>query len=241
MASGWTVNSLCATISREWHLLVSSIFVGCVSFVCCSTMQQLVSALVLSRLEYCNAVLSGLPSTTLDPWRRVLNAAVRLIASLGPRDHVTEQMKKLHWLPIKYRINFKLCLMMHTAVTGQCPQYIRDIVHPLSTLSGRNRPRAHASSTSPGQELLSVKELFPWLVHASETLFHKTLQTSQTEKLLTLRTSAAGIPTLCKLPYGVRSQYTGGSEVNAQRQKSVYRRHGMSTPGTRSWYTDFAF
>ena len=108
--------------------------------VCCSTMQRFVSALVFSRLDYCNAVLSGLPSTTLDPLRRVLNAAIRLVAAIGPRDHVTEQMKKLRWLPIKYRINFKLCLMMHAAVTGQCPQCIRDIVHPLSTLPGWNRP-----------------------------------------------------------------------------------------------------
>ena len=102
--------------------------------VCRSTMQQLVSALVLSRLDYCNAVLSELPSTTLDPLQRGLNAAVCLAAGVGPRDHVTEQMKELHWLPIKYRINFKLCLMMHVAVTDQCPQYISDIVHPLSTL-----------------------------------------------------------------------------------------------------------
>ena len=83
-------------------------------------------------------VLSGLPSTTLDSLRRVLNASVRLVAGLGPRDHVTEQMKELHWLPIK------LCLMMHAAVTGQCPQYIRDIVHPLSTLPGWNRLQAAA-------------------------------------------------------------------------------------------------
>ena len=90
-------------------------------------------------------MLSELSSTTLDPFRRVLNAAIRLVAGLGTRDHMTEQMKKLHWLPIKYRINFKLCLMMHAAVTDQCPQYIRDIVHPLSTLPGRNRLRAAAS------------------------------------------------------------------------------------------------
>ena len=113
--------------------------------VCCSTMQRLVSALVLSRLDYCNAVLSGLPSTTLDPLRRVLNAAIRLVAGLGPRDHVTEQIKTLHWLPIKYRINFKLCVMMHAAVTGQCLQYMPDIAHPLLILPGRNRLRGAAS------------------------------------------------------------------------------------------------
>ena len=84
-------------------------------------------------------MLSGLPSTILNPLSRVLNAAVSLVAGLGTRDHVTEKMKELHWLPIKYRINFKLCLMMHAAVTGQCQQYIRDIVHRLSALSGRKK------------------------------------------------------------------------------------------------------
>ena len=64
--------------------------------VCCYTMPRLVSVLILSRLDYCNAVLSELPSTTLDPLRRVLNAAVRHVVGLGPRDHVTEQMKELH-------------------------------------------------------------------------------------------------------------------------------------------------
>ena len=153
--------------------------------VCYSTMQRLVSALVLSRLDYCNAELSGFPSTTLDLLRRVLNAAIRFVAGLGPRDHVTDQMKKLHWLPIKYRINFKLCVMMHAAVTGQCPQYIRDIIHPLSTLPKRNRLRAAASGQFDISRTRTVfgERAFSLLVNESGTLFHKTLQTSQTEKL----------------------------------------------------------
>ena len=154
--------------------------------VCCSIMQQLVSALVLSRLNYCNAVLSGLPSTTLDPLRQVLNAAIHAVAGIGPRDLLTEQMKKLHWLPIKYRINFVISdyarrcdwsIARNTFVTLYilCQHYLNGI--------GYEQLRV-ASSTSTGQELFSVKELSSWLVHASRTLFHKTLQISQTEKLL---------------------------------------------------------
>ena len=113
--------------------------------MCSDLFQRLVSALVLSRLDYCNEVLSGFPSMTLDPLQRIFNAAVRLVAGLGPRDHVAEQMKELHWfLPIKYRINFT-CLIIRAAVAGQCPQYIRDIVHPLLTIPGRHRLRAAAS------------------------------------------------------------------------------------------------
>ena len=44
--------------------------------------QQLVSAFVLSRLDYCNAVLAGLPDATLAPLQRVLNASARLILGL---------------------------------------------------------------------------------------------------------------------------------------------------------------
>ena len=46
---------------------------------------RLVSALVLSRLDYCNAVLTGLPASTLAPLRRVLHAAARVVLELRPR------------------------------------------------------------------------------------------------------------------------------------------------------------
>jgi hypothetical protein len=49
---------------------------------------QLVVALVFSRLDYCNAVLAGLPVTTLAPLQRVLHATARLVNGLRPRDHI---------------------------------------------------------------------------------------------------------------------------------------------------------
>ena len=50
---------------------------------------RLVPALIISRLDYCNAILANLPASTLAPLQRVLNAAARLVMNLGPRDHVT--------------------------------------------------------------------------------------------------------------------------------------------------------
>ena len=107
-------------------------------------MQRLVSAFVLSRLDYCNAVLADLPSSSLAPLQRVLYAVVRLVG-LGPRDHTTRTMMELHWLPIEHRIKFTLCLIMHAAVSGQCPDLIRGAVTTLAMLPGRNMLRAAAN------------------------------------------------------------------------------------------------
>ena len=84
-----------------------------------SSMQRLVSALIISRVGCCNSVLYGLSAVTLASLQRVLHAAVRLVANLGYRDHVTPVMKELHWLPIAYRIRYKLFLMMHAAVNNR--------------------------------------------------------------------------------------------------------------------------
>ena len=61
--------------------------------------QRLVSALVLSRIDYCNVALVGLPASSLAPLQRVINAAARFVANLRPRDHVSHVLRELHWLP----------------------------------------------------------------------------------------------------------------------------------------------
>ena len=121
-----------------------------------STMQRLVSAFILSRIDYCN-VLAGLPAVTLRPLQRVMHAAVRLVANLGWRDSVTEAMQTLHWLPIVFRVRYKLCVMMHASVGGNAPEYINNVLVPTSTLSGRSTLR---SFTSGGYEVPRVRTEF---------------------------------------------------------------------------------
>ena len=85
---------------------------------------RLVSALVLSRIDYCNVIFAGLPATTLAPLRRVMNAAIRFVAGLRLRDHVSSAQRDLHWLPTEQRIVYKLCVMMHAVHIGNAPKYI---------------------------------------------------------------------------------------------------------------------
>ena len=148
-------------------------------------MQRFVSAFLLSRLlDYDNAVLAGLSSSILNPLRWILNAAVHLVAGLTSHDHVIDYMMELHWLPIRQRISFKLCLMMHVAVSGQCPSYIHVTITPLSNLPGRNRLHVAATSKFDVSRTVLGDNHSPWLAHASETLFHQILVTLTTERLL---------------------------------------------------------
>lgn len=63
---------------------------------------------------------------------------------LSPRDHVHSALKQLHWLPVVYRIKYKLSLMMYLIHTDQCPVYLRQSVSPVSNVSARRRLRSAA-------------------------------------------------------------------------------------------------
>lgn len=106
---------------------------------------QLISVFVLSRLDYCNSVLAGLPHSTIRPLQRVLNAAARLVVGLRMHDHVTPTLQQLHWLPIEFRIQYKLCLLMHLIHSNKAPQYLQDIV---STTSRSTRPGLRSGNTA---------------------------------------------------------------------------------------------
>jgi len=82
-------------------------------------MKQLASAFILSRLDYCNSTLAGVPTSTIATLQRV---QMRTLLNLHPRDSIiSDGLCQLHWLPIESRIQFKVCLIMHLIHTGRCP------------------------------------------------------------------------------------------------------------------------
>jgi len=97
---------------------------------------KLVPAFVISWLDYGNAVLAGLPQSTIAPLQRALNAAARLVLGLRPRDHVTAALIDLHWLPVAARVEYKLCTLVYQSDTGigNAPTYITDMLQPVSDL-----------------------------------------------------------------------------------------------------------
>ena len=102
--------------------------------------QCLTSAFILSSVDYCNSVLTGLPTSTLAPLQRVVNAAAHFVAGAVSHTHVCGLMKSLHWLPIAYRFCFKLSV--HGVHNGTSPSYLTNTTTPISSLPGHRQLRS---------------------------------------------------------------------------------------------------
>lgn len=106
------------------------------------SLKTIVQALVLSRLDYCNAVLAGLPAATLRLYTSVLHSAARLVAHASRRDHISPILRQLSWLPISSRIIFKLCLIIYKIFNNRLPIYLLDSLTLCSDCPGRQRLRS---------------------------------------------------------------------------------------------------
>ncbi len=103
--------------------------------------QLLVQALVISRLDYCNAVVAGLPSCTITPVQMIHNAAARLVFSEPKRAHVTPLFVSQQWLPVAAHIKFKTLMLAYRTATGSASSYF----HSLMTIYISSRSLRSAS------------------------------------------------------------------------------------------------
>ncbi len=78
-----------------------------------SDAEKLVHAFMTSRLDYCNALLGGCPASSINKLQIVQNAAARVLTKSRKYDHITPILQSLHWLPIKFRISYKILLLAY--------------------------------------------------------------------------------------------------------------------------------
>ena len=90
---------------------------------------SLVLSLCVSHLDYCNAVLYGLPDVTISRMQKVQNMCARLVLRRSKWDSAKACLAKLHWLPIRQRIIFKICVLTFKLLHGQGPVYLQDFLH----------------------------------------------------------------------------------------------------------------
>ena len=66
---------------------------------------MLIRGLVISHLDYCNAIFAGLPKVLLKILQKVQNIAAKLVLGYNKYDSSIMALKTLHWLPVKKRID----------------------------------------------------------------------------------------------------------------------------------------
>ncbi|KAK3562669.1 hypothetical protein QTP86_005049 [Hemibagrus guttatus] len=111
-------------------------------FLSTQATQVLVQSLVISRLDYCNFLLAGLPLNAIRPLQMIQNAAAQLVFNLPKFSHTTPLLRSLHWLPVAARIRFKTLMLAYKAKNGPAPSYLKALVTP------RTAPRSLRSTST---------------------------------------------------------------------------------------------
>jgi hypothetical protein len=93
-----------------------------------SALIPLANALVSSRLDYCNSLYSGLPKVSLLRLQRIQNCLARVVTGTAKYEHITPVLKRLHWLPVEQRIDFKTAVLVHKSLYSGQPSYLRSLL-----------------------------------------------------------------------------------------------------------------
>ena len=75
--------------------------------------EQLIHALISSRLDFCNSLFCNLPQRDISRIQRLQNCAARLLTYTKKTTHITPVLRSLHWLPVDKRIKFKILLLVY--------------------------------------------------------------------------------------------------------------------------------
>ena len=104
-----------------------------------STAKTIPMALISSRLDYCNSLLNNIAKRELAKLQRMQNCLARVVLRAPRFSPSLPLLKQLHWLPVSYRINFKLSTLTYRALSTQQPPYLASLLHhsniPRSSIS----------------------------------------------------------------------------------------------------------
>ena len=92
--------------------------------------QSLMHAAMSTRIDYCDSLLYGIPNKYLKKLQLLQNSAARIVKQIKKTDHITPILAELHWLPVTFRIKYKLLLFAFKVYHDTAPQYLLELLHP---------------------------------------------------------------------------------------------------------------
>ena len=92
--------------------------------------EKMINSAVTSRLDYCNSLLYGINGYLVSQLQRCQNNAARIVSLRRKYDHITPVLKDLHWLPVEYRINYKILMLAYKAQHDMAPPYLSSLLSP---------------------------------------------------------------------------------------------------------------
>ena len=97
---------------------------------------RIIKTCLLPQIDYGNGLYVGLPQVQIRKLQRLLNAAVRFIFKIRRFDRVSisSYAKKCHFLPVQYRINYKICTLAYKSINDLAPDYLKDLIQIKSSL-----------------------------------------------------------------------------------------------------------
>ena len=93
------------------------------------TAKSLIHAFVCSCLDMMNSILVNVPGNSLIKRLQLIqNHAARIVKIEKKHAHITPHLIDLHWLPIEYRIQFKILLLVYKSMHGKGPAYLASML-----------------------------------------------------------------------------------------------------------------
>jgi hypothetical protein len=98
----------------------------------------LATAIITSRLDYCNSLLTGATIANINRLQRIQNHLARVVCQIPCRTHISPTLARLHWLPVKQRIEFKLALLTWRALNVKQPVYLSELLIRRGAVQSRS-------------------------------------------------------------------------------------------------------
>jgi hypothetical protein len=96
------------------------------------------TALIHSKLDYCNSLLLNLPASSTNRLQFVLNSAAHAVTKTTRFHHITLVLKSLHWLKINQRIHYKVISLTYKILLSDQLSYLRSLLSLQSSRSTRS-------------------------------------------------------------------------------------------------------